>query len=149
MVNMIMDLLKSYFNPLEHILSDSEVHNRLEIVFSFESMGIKTCHKELFSFDKHQIDKLQEGISLKNGFYYVNLPWYPEKISKVPSNHFVALSVLDRTMEYLNRKGLISKYEEVFDKQLEDGIIEEINMSPSSYDDYTWIPHCCICIIQH
>ena len=59
----------------------------------------------------------------------------------MPSNHFIALRDLDRTMEHLNRKGIVSKYEEVFDKQLEDGIIEEINVSPSSYDDYTWIPH--------
>ena len=60
---------------------------------------------------------------------------------KVSSNHFIALRVLDRPMEHLNRKGLVSKYEEVFNKQLEDGITEEINVSPSSYDDYTWIPH--------
>ena len=141
MVNLIMDPLKSYFNPLEHILSGSEIDNGLENLFSFESMGIKTCDKELVSFDKHQIDKFQEGISLKDGFYHVKLPCYPEKNSKVPSNHFIALTVLDRTMEHLNRKGLVIKYEEVFDKQLEDGIIDEINVSPSSYDDYTWIPH--------
>ena len=71
MVNLIMDPLKSYFNPLEHILSDSEVDNGLENLFSFESMGIKNCDKELVSFDEHQIDKFQEGISLKNEFYHV------------------------------------------------------------------------------
>ena len=141
MVNLIMDPLKSYFNPLEHILSDSEVDNGLENLFSFKSMGIKTCDKELVSFDKQQIDKFQEGISLKDGSYHVKLPWYPEKNSKVPSNHFIALRVLDRTMKHLNRKGLLSKYEKVFDKQLEDDIIEEINASPFSYNDYTWIPH--------
>ena len=130
MVNLIMDPLNSYFNPSEHILFDSEGDNGLENLFSFESMGIKTCDKELVSFDKHQIDKFQEGISLKDGFYH-------EKISKVPSNHCIALRVLDRIMEDLNRKGLVSECEEVFDKQLEDGIIEEINVSPSSYDDYT------------
>ncbi|XP_068215541.1 uncharacterized protein [Palaemon carinicauda] len=43
-------------------------------------------------------------------------------------------------MEHLNRKGL-SKYEEVFDNQLKDGILEEMNVSPSDYDNYTWIPH--------
>ena len=79
MANLIMDPLKSYFNPLEHILCDSEVDNGLENLFSFESMSIKSCDKELVSFDKHQIDKFQEGISLKDGFYHVKLPWYPEK----------------------------------------------------------------------
>ena len=56
-----MDPLKSYFNPLEHILSDSEVDNGLENLFSFESMGIKTCDKELYP--KHS--KLAEASSLK------------------------------------------------------------------------------------
>ena len=35
----------------------------------------------------------------------------------------------------------LSKYEEVFDKHLEDGIIEEIIVSHFSYDDYTWLSH--------
>ncbi|XP_068200659.1 uncharacterized protein [Palaemon carinicauda] len=104
-------------------------------------MGIKTNDKELVSFDRHQIENFQEGISWKEGYYHVKLPWFPEKISQVPSNPFIALKVLDRTMEHLNRKGLLSKYEEVFDNQLNDGIIEEINVSPSDYDNYTWIPH--------
>ena len=141
MVNLIMDPLKSYFNPLEHILTDSEVDNGLENLFNFESIGIKNSDQELVSFDKQQIGKFKEGIQLKDGHYHVNLPWYEDKIDKVPSNSFIALKVLDRTVEHLNKKGLVSKYEEVFDKQLEDGIIEEINVSPSDYDHYTWIPH--------
>ena len=44
-------------------------------------------------------------------------------------------------MNVLRKKGIVSKYEEVFDKQLEDGIIEEIKVDPSSYEDHTWIPH--------
>ncbi|XP_068243599.1 uncharacterized protein [Palaemon carinicauda] len=125
-VNLVMDPLKSYFNPLEHILEDSEVNNGLEHLFSLESLGIKKCEQELVSFDKEQIDRFREGISLDNGFYHVELPWYTDKIESVPSNHFVSLEVLDRTLEYLGKKGLIDKYQEVFDKQLEDGIIEEI-----------------------
>ena len=60
-VNLIMDPLKSYSNPLEHILSDSEVDNGLENLFSFESMGIKTNDQELFSFDNQQISKFEGG----------------------------------------------------------------------------------------
>ena len=44
-------------------------------------------------------------------------------------------------MEFLNKKGLIKKYEEIFDNQLKDGIIEEIKVSPSNYNNYTWILH--------
>ena len=58
----------------------------------------------------------------------------------MPSNHTVAFKVLDRTFDHLQKKGLVDKHE-VFDKQLEDGIIEEIKVSPSQYNNYTWIPH--------
>ena len=140
-VNLVMDPLKSFFNPLDSILSESDIDNGLENLFSLESMGIKNIDEELVPFDKEQIDKFREGISFVDGHYNVELPWYPDKIHLVPSNHFVALKVLDRTMEHLGKKGLISKYEEVFDKQLEDGIIEEISVKPSDYNNYTWIPH--------
>ena len=136
-----MDPLKSYFNLLGHILSDSEVDNRLENLFSFESMGIKTNNQELISFDNQQISKFEEGIQLIDGHYYVHLPWYSDRIENVPSNHFIALKVLDRTVEFFNKKGLIKKYEEIFDNQLKDGIIEEIKVHPSNYNNYTWIPH--------
>ena len=140
-VNLVMDPLKSYFNPLETILEDSEVDNGLEYLFSLESLGIKKDDKELVSFDQEQIDKFKEGISFDDGHYNIELPWYPDKVDKVPSNHFVALKVLDRTLQHLERKGLTSQYEEVFDKQLAEGIIEEINVNPSDYENHVWIPH--------
>ena len=41
-------------------------------------------------------------------------------------------------MEFFNKKeGLIKKYEENFDNQLKDGIIEEIKVHPSSYNNFT------------
>ena len=141
MINLVMDPLKSYFNPLEHILEDCEVDNGLEHLFSLESMGIKKDDKELISFDEDQINRFREGISFKDGHYQVELPWYQDKINLVPSNHFVALRVLDRTIDFLKRKGLVNKYQEVFDKQLEDGIIEEVKVNPSDYDSHIWIPH--------
>ena len=66
---------------------------------------------------------------------------YPDKISQLSSNHTVPLKVLDTTFGHLQKKGLVDKYEDIFDKQLEDGIIEEIKVSPSQYNNYTWIPH--------
>ena len=141
MINLVMDPLKSYFNPLEHILEDSEIDNGLENLFSLESLGIKRDDKELVSFDKYQIDKFREGIEFRNGYYNVELPWYEDKIDLVPSNHFVALKVLDRTVEHLEKKGLVEKYQEVFDDHLKNNIIEEIKVKPSNYNDYIWIPH--------
>ena len=58
-------------------------------------MGIKTNDQELISFDNQQISKFEEGIQLIDGHYYVNLPWYLDIIENVPSNHFIALKVLD------------------------------------------------------
>ena len=141
MINLVMDPLKSYFNPLEHILEDSEVDNGLEHLFSLESMGIKKSDKELETIDEEQINRFRAGITFQDGYYNVELPWYQDKIELVPSNHFVALKVLDRTVEHLKRKDLVNKYQDVFDKQLEDGIIEEIKVKPSEYNNYVWIPH--------
>ena len=104
-------------------------------------MGIKNDDKELVSFDQDQIDKFKRGINFKDGHYHVELPWYPDKIDLVPSNHFVALKVLDRTLSHLRKKGLTDKYQEVFDRQLADGIIEQIKVTPNNYDKHIWIPH--------
>ncbi len=141
MVNNVMEPLKSYFNPLESILTDSEVDNGLEHLFSLESLGIKTDSQELVSIDKEQVEKFREGIEFKDGHYFVELPWQQEKVKAVPSNHNVALKVLDRTLSQLNNKNLTEKYEAVFDQQLADGIIEEIKVDPSEYKNKIWIPH--------
>ena len=141
LVNLVMDPLKSYFNPLENILEDSDIDNGLEYIFSLESLGIKQDNKELVNFDQEQIDKFKEGISFEEGHYSVKLPWFPDKINKVPSNHYVALKVLDKTIQQLKAKGLTSQYQEVFEKQLSDGIIEEFTVNPSNFDQYVWIPH--------
>ena len=141
MVNAVMDPLKSYYNPLEHLLEDTDVENGLEHLFSFESMGIKTTEADLVSLESEQIKKFEEGISFKDGHYNVELPWYQDKIESVPSNHFVALKVLDRTLDYLKRKNLLENYQAVFDQQLDDGIIEEIEVKPAQYDEKIWIPH--------
>ena len=93
------------------------------------------------SFDQEQIEKFKNGIEFKDGYYNVELPRYPDKVNLVPSNHFVALRVLDRTMEHLRKKGLTEKYQEVFDNQLRDSIIGEINVHPNYYYNYIWIPH--------
>ena len=59
----------------------------------------------------------------------------------MPSNYKIALKVLDRVTSFLQKQNLVESYEEVFDKQLETGIIEEKEVSPQDYENYTWIPH--------
>ena len=79
MINLVIDPIKSYFNPLEHILEDCEVDNGLEHLFSLESMGIKKDDKELISFAEDQINKFREGISFEDGHYHVELPGCQDK----------------------------------------------------------------------
>ncbi|XP_068213417.1 uncharacterized protein [Palaemon carinicauda] len=64
-----------------------------------------------------------------------------KKIKSVPSNHKVASKVLDRTVKHSKLKGLTDKYQAVFDQQLADGIIEEIDVRPNEYQNKIWIPH--------
>ena len=88
------------------------------------------------------IDKFRQGISLQDGSYYVELPWKDEVISKVPSNHKVALSVLDKVVKDHDKRELLSSHQAVFSQQLADDITEEIDVHP---DDY----HKFICILHH
>ena len=67
----------------------------------------------------------------------MDLPWFEDKVKLVPSSYKIALKVLDRVTSFLQKQNLVESYEEVFDKQLETGIIEEIEVSPQDYENYT------------
>ena len=95
----------------------------------------------MINYDNELVDKFEKGITFTDGHYYVDLPWLEDKVKLVPSNYKIALKVLDRVTSFLQKQNLVESYEEVFDKQLETGIIEEIEVSPQDYENYTWIPH--------
>ena len=61
-------------------------------------------------------------------------------ISKVPSNHKVALSVLDKVVKDLDKRELFFTYQEVLNQQTDD-VIEGINVHPDDYHKFIWIPH--------
>ena len=108
-------------------------------MFNKDSLG---HNEELESdYDRLLINKFKQGISLQDGRYFVELPWKEEVICKVPSNHKVALSVLGKVVRDLDNKRLLSSYQEVFDQQLADGIIEKVDVRPDDYHKYIWIPH--------
>ena len=65
---------------------------------------------------------------------------HEDVLEKVPSNHNVALTVMDRVSKKLEKDNLMDDYIKVF-KQGEEGIIERIEADPQKYADYTWIPH--------
>jgi len=140
LVNSVLNPVHSYFSPLSHILTDSEVEQGLENMFRIESLGIENMNNKS-EFDLIQIEKFKRGIEFKDGKYHIKLPWIEEKVALLPSNHNIALSVLNRVYDNLKRKNLIEAYNDVFEQQLAEGIIEEFMVSPSEYKNYIWIPH--------
>ena len=138
--NSVMEPTNSYFSPFDHMLPNSNVEQGLENLFSLESIGI--CEDETMSTeDELKIKEFNDGIEFVNGRYYVELPWYHDKISQVPSNSNIALAVLNRTVANLSKKGLLLDYQNVFEQQLTDGIIERIFVKPCEYENFIWIPH--------
>ena len=103
LVNFVLEPCKSYFNPLDSILTDSEVENGLENLFKFESLGIKADNSEMIDFDKELVKKFEDGITYKDGHYCIDLPWYQDKVNLVPSNHNIALKVLSKVTSQLQK----------------------------------------------
>jgi hypothetical protein len=62
-------------------------------------------------------------------------------LPQVPSNSKVALAVLNRVYKKLQTQNILTEYDEIFQNQLKDGIIEQIFVKPDHYQDYIWIPH--------
>ena len=109
-------------------------------MFSLDSLG---CHEEpnQSQYYTAMIEEFQRGISFKDNRYHVSLPWKENLVEKVPSNHKVALSDLNRVVINLEQKELLAAYQEVFHNQLKDGIIEKIRVEPKDFGNYVWIPH--------
>ena len=140
-LNFVMSPKKTYFSPLESLLPESTVEQGLENMFNLDSLGCQDNSDISPHYDVVKIEEFQKGIVFKNNKYHVNLPWKEDLVDKVPSNHKVALAVLDRVVNNLEQKGLLQAYQEVFHQQMEDGIIERILVKPEEFDKYVWIPH--------
>ena len=141
LVNFVVEPAKSYFHPLDHIFSESEVEHGLESMFSMESIGLPNPDNECSTEDELRIQQFNDNILFKDNRYYVDLPWYSEKVNQVPSNHQVALAVLNRVYKNLESKSLVDSYWKVFDQYLKDGIIERIEVKPEDFSKHIWIPH--------
>lgn len=139
-VNSAMCPVKQYFDPIcDACASSSDIEGNIEKLFEVESLGIK--ENDVSNFDEEQIAKFKSGISLMNNRYYVLLPWYPEKIKDVPSNFAIAKSVLTKVVKDLYSRKLFDAYNSVFEQQLSDGILEEIDLSKINVYNNVWIPH--------
>ncbi len=139
-VNFVLDPKDSYPDPLKNIIEESSVERGLENLFNLESLGINANNEEN-SYDNNMIEKFKESIVHKENKYFVKLPWNKDILDKVPSNHETALAVLNKVVENLEKKNLLSEYKKVFREQEAENIIERVNIKPSNFHKYVWIPH--------
>ena len=95
---------KNYPDAFSEFFNESSVEHNLEKMFDVDSFGSINENELVSDYNKSQIKKFEESIYFKDNAYYVDLPWYEDKIKMVPSNYQVALKVLDETVKYLQSK---------------------------------------------
>ncbi|HWI50021.1 MAG TPA: A17 family peptidase, partial [Rummeliibacillus sp.] len=109
-----------------------------------ESLGIKQDEDILNTVDKCQVQLFNQNMIFKDNHYHVSLPWYEDKIELVPNNFKISLNIANRVFNKLTQNNLISKYNKVFEDQLNDKIIEKVNINFNDASDiskYKFIPH--------
>ena len=140
-VNFVMNPKSSYPDPLQCLFPESSVERNLDMMFQTEGLGIDSKENAITDYDSVKIKDFEDSIKFEDGYYNVKLPWHEDVLEKVPSNHNVALTVMDRVSKKLEKDNLMDDYIKVFKQQEEEGIIERIEVDPQKYADYTWIPH--------
>ena len=133
-VNFVLNPSKTFFDPIGSVLTDSQVDDRLDKMFSVESLGIV---EKMSDYDTEQIEKFNSGVTFENGKYNVVLPW-KESISDVQSNFHVCKNILDRVCCDLKNKDLYENYDKVLQEQVSTGIIEKVEFNEN---DNIFIPH--------
>ena len=103
-VNFVMNPIKSYPDPFAEIFVKSQVERNLEKMFDADSLGIFSEDEATCDYDQHKIMEFVKSIEFGDNAYHVKLPWHENKIKSVPSNHRVALSVLNRVVNKLEQK---------------------------------------------
>ena len=136
-----MNPKSSYPDPLQCLFPESSVERNLDMMFQTEGLGIDSKENAITDYDSVKIKDFEDSIKFEDGHYNVKLPWHEDVLEKVPSNHNVALTVMDRVSKKLEKDNLMDDYIKVFKQQEEEGIIERIEVDPQKYADYTWIPH--------
>jgi len=136
-VNFALNPVKSFFDPIGSVVSDSSVEDKLDKMFSVESLGIS---EETSDWDRTMIDKFDSNITMKDGKYHVHLPWN-ENINDVPHNFFVSKAILDRVVENLHSKDMYDDYDTVLRQQICDKILEPVSIDSINLDDHKFIPH--------
>ena len=89
------------------------MNTNLQNMFAIDTAVADGSKLDISGYNKKKIKKFENSIEFKDGCYYVNLPWIENRVNRVPSNFYVALKVLDRTMTSLRKNKLDEAYKEV------------------------------------
>lgn len=130
----------SYFHPLAHTCSDSDVDLQLEHMFSIESLGIREVDDNISNQERRLVQDFTEEVEFKDGKYFVKVPFY-DNVTTVPENYGVALATMKKVREKLSKRQLTDSYTAVFEQQLQDGIIEEVDPNKTTSNQRVFIPH--------
>ncbi|KAF0301514.1 hypothetical protein FJT64_003138 [Amphibalanus amphitrite] len=112
----------------------------IEHLFSVESLGIKESDESISAQEKRLVDSFTEEVEFKDGKYFVKVPFY-DIVSQVPTNYDVAFATMKKVRQKLIKRQLADSYTAVFEQQLRDGIIEEINPKEPTSNQRVFIPH--------
>ena len=86
------------------------------------------------------MDSFTENVEFKDGKYFVKVPFY-DIVSQVPNNYDVAFATMKKVCQKLIKRQLADSYTAVFEQQLRDGIIEEVDPSEPTSNQRVFIPH--------
>ena len=139
-VNFVLNPRHSYEDLLETFFDESMVERGIDKMFSIESLGINESVDYVSDYDDQKISEFKQDIELIDNSWHVKLVWH-DCISKVPSSHQVALNVLNRVVSKLGQVGRLKEYSDGFKQMLSEGVLEEIQVNPTDFQNYIWIPH--------
>ena len=71
----------------------------------------------------------------------MEIPWYENKIGDVHGNFSLCVQILNRVYSSLERKKLVSEYNDIFEQYLKDDVIELISLENVDYSENVFIPH--------
>ena len=138
LVDECLEPKETYPDDLAVMFDTSMVERRIERMLECDNAGVQEV-PEQNTYDQDNIQKFRDGIEVKD-YVYINLIW-KDNIKDVPSNHQVALKVMQRVYADLERKDLVLQYNQVFFDQHASDIISEFECSPDQYANYIWLPH--------
>ena len=118
---------------------NSQLNEELQKFWELNSIGIiddATTDDEILS---HFYDSLE--FNEKSGRYVAKLPWKVDESSKLPSNYNLCKKRLIYLVQRLKRTGKLNEYDDILNKQLESGFIENIETPTISKRRLHHLPH--------